>query len=607
MTGPRTFVVATAGHVDHGKSTLVRALTGIEPDRWAEEKRRGLTIDLGFAWTRLPSEAEVAFVDVPGHERFLGNMLAGLGPTPVVCFVIAADEGWQAQSSDHRDAVAALGVTHGLVVITKADRAPDRIDSVVAQARAELAGTALANAPAVITSAASGTGLDDLRAALDAHLAELPAADRDARVRFWVDRSFSIKGSGTVVTGTLATGTISAEDTLDLSGDGGLTTVTVRGLQRQGLAITAATPTTRLAINLRGLRADQVRRGDVLLSQGRWMTTDLVDTGRVSGAPLDEAPEHLVAHVGTAAVPARLRPLDADHGRLRLDRPLPLVRGDRLVLRDPSSRRVLGGVVVLDAEPPPLTRRGDASRRATALGDADEGPDVAAEVGRRGAVRRAHLVTLGLLAADSTTPPSVTEIGDWWVHDDQLDTWARRLDRAVTHDAATDPLSPGLTLSAAATAAGLPDRALLPTLAARAGLSSTRTHVRRPAPDDSLGPAESGVHALEQRLRTDPFDVPEADDLAALGLASRELAAAERVGRLLRLAEGIVVLPSAPALAMRTLSALPQPFTTSAARQALGMTRRTVIPLLEHLDRRGWTRRLDAGHREVTRPARPGS
>ena len=124
------FVVATAGHVDHGKSTLVRALTGMEPDRWAEERRRGLTIDLGFAWTTLPSGRDVAFVDVPGHERFLGNMLAGLGPAPAVCFVVAADEGWQAQSSDHRDAIAAFGISHGVVVLTRSDRAPERADEV---------------------------------------------------------------------------------------------------------------------------------------------------------------------------------------------------------------------------------------------------------------------------------------------------------------------------------------------------------------------------------------------------------------------------------------------------------------------------------------------
>lgn len=185
------FVIATAGHVDHGKSTLVRALTGMEPDRWAEERRRGLTIDLGFAWSALPSGRRVAFVDVPGHERFLPNTLAGLGPASVVCFVVAADEGWRAQSGDHRDAIAALGITQGVVVLTRIDRAGDqRVAEVSDQVRTELAQTGLADAPIVAVSALDGTGLDTLRAVLDDLLAELP--HRRARGVFgsgWTARS----------------------------------------------------------------------------------------------------------------------------------------------------------------------------------------------------------------------------------------------------------------------------------------------------------------------------------------------------------------------------------------------------------------------------------
>lgn len=202
------YVVATAGHVDHGKSTLVRALTGMEPDRWEEERKRGLTIDLGFAWTTLPSGRELAFVDVPGHERFLANMLAGVGPAPIVCFVIAADKGWQAQSSDHRDAITALGIDRGLVVITRADLAPDTLAETEAQVRAELQGTPLAEAPIVTVSATTGEGMDDLVATLDAVTAAAPAPDADARVRLWIDRAFSITGAGTVVTGTLTAGTL---------------------------------------------------------------------------------------------------------------------------------------------------------------------------------------------------------------------------------------------------------------------------------------------------------------------------------------------------------------------------------------------------------------
>ena len=191
-------VVATAGHVDHGKSTLVRALTGTDPDRLEEEKKRGLTIDLGFAWTTLPSGRELAFVDVPGHERFLANMLAGVGPAPIVCFVIAADKGWQAQSSDHRDAIAALGIDRGLVVVTRADLAPDTVTETEAQVRAELRGTTLADAPIVTVSATTGQGMDELIArlvdGLPAVRPEQPVGVGRRVARRTIDRSLATRG-----------------------------------------------------------------------------------------------------------------------------------------------------------------------------------------------------------------------------------------------------------------------------------------------------------------------------------------------------------------------------------------------------------------------------
>ncbi|RDB46700.1 selenocysteine-specific translation elongation factor, partial [Tsukamurella tyrosinosolvens] len=352
-------VVATAGHVDHGKSTLVRALTGIEPDRWAEEQRRGLTIDLGFAWTALPSGRELAFVDVPGHERFLGNMLAGLGPVPVVCFVIAADEGWSAQSDDHRDAVAALGIEHGLIVITKTDRAPDAVAAVTARARRELAGTGLAGAPVVAVSAVTGDGLGELRAALDTVLADVPLPDPDARVRIWIDRAFTVVGAGTVVTGTVAAGTVRVGDELELLGARGTRRVTVRGLQRHSASADAVGPVSRVALNLRGVAVDEIHRGDALLTPGQWRATGVVDVRVAPSDPDAAVPVWLTVHAGTAAVPARVRPFDGDHARLTLSREVPLVLGDPLVLRDPGEKRIVGGARVLDADPPPLRRRGD--------------------------------------------------------------------------------------------------------------------------------------------------------------------------------------------------------------------------------------------------------
>jgi selenocysteine-specific elongation factor len=573
----------------------------MEPDRWEEERRRGLTIDLGFAWTTLPSGRDVAFVDVPGHQRFLANTLAGLGPAPVVCFVVAADEGWQAQSSDHRDAIAALGIRHGLIVVTRADRAAHRAAAVLAQARDELAGTGLGDAPAVVVSAVDGTGLPELRDTLDRVLAQLPEPETVARVRLWVDRSFTITGAGTVVTGTLTAGTVARGDQLDLLGADRRRSVVVRGLQSRGQPHPSMGPVARVALNLRGVSREVIHRGHALVTPDAWPSTDTIDVRRGSGDPLTEAPARLVVHVGTAAVPARLRPFDDDHGRLTLDRRLPLVLGDRLVLRDPGGQLVLGGAQVLDADPPALRRRGDGTRRAAALRSMDAAGDLAAEVARRGAVQANHLSRLGLLSTPNAVPEGVRVLGDWWVHGATYDAWRQRLHAAVEELHARDPLVAGISRGAARDLLALPEESLLDAVARDAGLEQAAGHLRLPGRRDDLGSAEAAVEKLEARLRAEPFHAPEADDLSALQLSARELAAAERTGRVLRLRDGVVLLPTAPALAMRELSRLEQPFTTSQARQALGTTRRVAIPLLEYLDARGWTRRLDAGHREVVR------
>ena len=597
------YVVATAGHVDSGKSTLVRALTGMEPDRWEEERRRGLTIDLGYAWTTFPSGQNVAFVDVPGHERFLGNMLAGIGPAPVVCFVVAADEGWQAQSSDHRDAVAALGIEHGVVVLSRADRASSRrIADVLSRTRTELAGTGLREAPAVAVSALDGTGLADLRSALDGVLARVPAPATSGRVRLWVDRSFTISGSGTVVTGTLAAGTLERGDRLQLLSHDGSRAVVVRGLQSRDTAFASVQPVSRVALNLRDVAATDIRRGDALLTPDAWPTTGVVGIQRTTGVAYTAVPEQLMVHVGTASVPARLRPFGADHARLVLDRQLPLVLGDRLVLRDPGSRSVLGGARILDADPPSLRRRGDGARWAERLSGLDPAGDVLGEVAARGAVRAEHLHRLGLLPGPETAaPPEVQVIGDWWVHAPVLEAWQERLRAAVQALQERDPLAAGMSLGAARDLLQLPEERLLSHVIRGARLEAEGGHVRLPGSRDSLGAAEPAIAEVERTLTAHPFHAPEAQELAALGLGARELAAAERTGRLLRLRDGVVLLPTAPALAMRLLAGLEQPFTTSQARQTLGTTRRVAVPLLEHLDSRGWTRRLDAGHRTVAR------
>ncbi|MEA2703797.1 MAG: selenocysteine-specific elongation factor, partial [Actinomycetota bacterium] len=269
-------VVATAGHVDHGKSTLVLALTGMDPDRFAEEKERGLTIDLGFAWTTLESGRRLAFVDVPGHVRFLKNMLAGVGGVDACMFVVAATEGWKPQSEEHLRILEMLGIGHGLVVLTKVGL----VDAETRElARLELedmvAGTFLERAEVAEVDVPAGEGVDALRAALDRLLESTPVAvDRD-RPRLWIDRVFAAKGSGTVVTGTLTGGPLSVDDDLVTSPAG--RRVRVRGLQSLQEPLRRVAPGSRVAVNLSGVAHDEVARGHALVRPGQWRPTRVFD------------------------------------------------------------------------------------------------------------------------------------------------------------------------------------------------------------------------------------------------------------------------------------------------------------------------------------------
>ncbi|WP_313896386.1 GTP-binding protein, partial [Streptomyces sp. YIM 98790] len=339
-------VIATAGHVDHGKSALVRALTGMEPDRWEEERRRGLTLDLGFAWTELPGAGPLAFVDVPGHERLVGTMLAGVGPVPAVLFVVAADQGWQAQSEEHLAVLDALGVRHGVLAVSRADLAdpgPARRDALD-----RIAATSLGRPPAVAVSAVTGAGLDRLRAALAGLTGALPPPDRAADVRLWVDRAFAVRGRGTVVTGTLSAGTLRTGDRLALP-DG--RTLRVRGLQTLRRDRTEVGAVARVAVNLHGRETAGLRRGVPLLTPGRWPVTAVTDVRLHGAGPARELPRTLTLHAGAAAVPVSVRPLGADTVRLTLARPLPLRAGDTALLRDPGRHRPPAGVTVLDVRP----------------------------------------------------------------------------------------------------------------------------------------------------------------------------------------------------------------------------------------------------------------
>jgi selenocysteine-specific elongation factor len=574
-------VIATAGHVDHGKSTLVRALTGMEPDRWAEERRRGMTIDLGFAWTTLPSGAVIAFVDVPGHERFVPNMLAGVGPAPAALLVVAADEGWMPQSAEHLAALDALGVQHGLLVVTRCDLADPA--AATAEARAELAATSLGAVEAVAVSAVTGAGLPELRSALDRLVARMSVPDPAAPVRLWLDRAFTVRGSGTVVTGTLGAGELRTGDELELTGTG--ERVRIRGLQSLGTPVARVTGVARVAVNLRGVPRERVGRGDALLTPGRFAHTDLVDI-RLAGAPVGDLPTEVMLHIGAAAVAARVRPLGRDTARLRLARPLPLRIGDRALLRDPGRRYVAGGVTVLDVVPPRLARRGAAAVRASVLAELDGRPDERGELRRRGLVRRRDLERMGVTVA------SAPVAGDWHADPGHWRELRRRLDAEVARWTRAHPLEPGVPVETLRQLLGLPDRALVealvtPPLVARGGRIGAGGECGG-LPD----PVARAVQRIGAELAERPFAAPEAARLAEVGLGHREIGAAVRAGVLLRLADNVVLLPDALDEAVRVLAALPQPFTLSTARQALGTTRRVAVPLLELLDRRGVTRRL---------------
>ncbi|MEV4388929.1 selenocysteine-specific translation elongation factor [Micromonospora sp. NPDC049580] len=581
------FVVATAGHVDHGKSTLVRALTGMEPDRWAEERRRGMTIDLGFAWTTLPSGATIAFVDVPGHERFVPNMLAGVGPVPAALLVVAADEGWMPQSAEHLAALDALGVGYGLLVVTRADLADPA--PAAERARAEIAASSLGAVETVAVSGLTGAGLPELRAALERLTARLPAPTVDAPVRLWVDRSFTVRGSGTVVTGTLGAGRLRVGDELELAGADEL--VRVRGLHSLGEARPEAAAVARVAVNLRGTPRDRLGRGDALLTPGRFHHTDVIDV-RLTGDPAADLPATLTLHVGSAAVPVRVRPLGADTVRLRLARPLPLLVGDRALLRDPGRHHVAGGVRVLDVAPPPLSRRGAAAARATVLADLDGRPDLAGELRRRRLVRVGALRRMGV-------PVQATPVaGDWLADPAHWQRLGEQLTEEVGRYAREHPLEPGMPVDALRQRLALPDRALVEALI-RPPLRVHGGRIGTAAVDTLPEPVARAVQRVRAEYADRPFRAPEADRLVDLGLGPREIGAAVRAGALLRLADTVVLLPDALDAAVTVLAGLPQPFTLSAARQALDTTRRVAVPLLELLDRRGATRRLPDDARVV--------
>ena len=361
------FVVGTAGHVDHGKSTLIQALTGIDPDRLREEKNRGMTIELGFAWLELPSGIEVSIVDVPGHERFIKNMLMGAGGVDVALLIVAADEGVMPQTREHMAILDLLGIETGIVVMTKKDLVDqDWLDLVTLDVQEVLEGTSLENAAVVAVSAENGDGLDELRTALDKLISELPSHQSTGNPRLPVDRSFTITGFGAVVTGTLADGSLKTGQEVEVLPSG--LRARVRNLQVHEESLEQVGPGTRLAVNLSGIDHADIQRGDLVTSVG-WLenSTAFDATFRViPDAPRPVRHNHKVTlFVGTREVPATVRVLEGDQilpgssgwVQLRTQEKIPVVRGDSFVVRD--TENTLGGGRVLEPNAP-RRKRNDA-------------------------------------------------------------------------------------------------------------------------------------------------------------------------------------------------------------------------------------------------------
>lgn len=355
------WTLGTAGHVDHGKSTLVHALTGIHPDRWEEEQRREMTIDLGFAWLTTPAGRSISLVDVPGHERFIKNMLAGVGGLDAVLFIIAADEGIQPQTVEHLHIVDLLGIEHGVIVLTKSDVVDTEwLELMQEEVRDALQHSTLAHAPIIPVSARTGAGLDELKSTVDRVLEHVPArANLRGVPRLPIDRVFSVGGFGTVVTGTLLDGMIHVGDEIDIQPAG--TRGRIRGIQTHQTKHEQAQAGSRVALNLAGIERTAIKRGDVLSMPDALQPTSMIDVQLrlTNSAPTLKHNDPLDLFVGAAEVSCFAALLDRDQlnagetgwVQLRLDHVIAVQRGDRCIVRRASPSLTIGGGVILDAHP----------------------------------------------------------------------------------------------------------------------------------------------------------------------------------------------------------------------------------------------------------------
>jgi selenocysteine-specific elongation factor len=628
---------AVAGHGDHGKSTLLRALTGMDPHRGENGHPGGPAAEPGYAWLTLPSGGRLAFIDVPGHERALPSMIAAVGPAPAVLFVVAADQGWKPQSAEHLAVIDALGIRHGLLVVTRADLADP--GPALAEAGRLIAASSLGEVEALAVSAATGEGIPALIDALARLADRLPEPDPGAPLRLWVDQVSGTAAGDVLVTGGMSAGTVRVGDELVVTP--AMRPVRVVGIEALGEAVPELTGPARASVMLSGVSQERLGKGMALVQPGRWTLTDVVDVriaasaepGAADAAGIGAAPRlprTATVHAGPARMVARVRMLSDRIVRLSWREPIPLHVGDRVLMREHGERSARGrppqptdlvaahgsqrgaasavalagpaarGLIVLDVAPPSLGRRGSGASAATELESWPDPPAAADLLRRHGLLRASALLAMGV--RDHPEPVA----GEWLADPRHWADLAGRLGEAVTTQAARDPMAPGLTVEAARTAIGLPDRRLVdalvrPPLRLRDGLVQV-SNVGMVSDAQLPAAVAAAVKILLADLEAAPFASPDADRLRHLGLDLRAIAAAERAGLLLRVSDQIVLAPGADALAGRVLADLPQPFTAADARQALQTTRRVAIPLLEFLDRAGVTERLPDDRRRLLRP-----
>jgi selenocysteine-specific elongation factor len=580
-------VVGTAGHVDHGKSTLIEALSGRDPDRWAEEKQRGLTIDLGFAWTTLDDDVEVSFVDVPGHERYLKNMLAGIEAIDVALFVVAADEGWMPQSEEHLAVLDLLSIDRAVVALTKVDTVDDdMVELATLEIEDRLIGTSLEGSQIIPVAAPAGTGLNQLRAALSS-LIDSSESDL-GRPRLWIDRSFSISGAGTVVTGTLLDGSIGVGDRLEVLPEG--LTVRVRGLQSHEKAHERVGPTRRLAVNLSGIEVSQAPRGSMLGAPGQWRLTQRFSARFRSARYVDELPDRgaYQIHIGSGAHRGEVLRVEDDVAVIHLATPLPLRVGDRFIIRDTGRRLVVAGGRVLDPSPGPLMQ---AIRHGAEIDPSLDGDQVADTlIGLRG------VDTLETLSAQTGggQPGNVIVIGSTAMTNNVFDDLVARSIETVREEHRTHPLRPGLPIATLAETLAVEADVVEVVIERAPGLEKRGPHVAFVEHTPEVGAEEEAAWIKARESLGAGLAVPRASDL---GLTQELLHLLVRTQRLVQVAPDLVLLPDQVETMVETMRALPDGFTVAEFRDATGLSRKYAVPFLEWADKEGLTvRRGDIRH-----------